>query len=64
MTQTQDWDLVFIGRVRPRGRRGQRCKRLRGGDRPRGDDLTLVRFKRDGRDYWVLDRLLVKAEDY
>jgi hypothetical protein len=54
------WPLIFIGRVRPRGRHGQRCRRVRRGD----DGLTLVRFQLDGREVYVLDRLLVKAEDY
>lgn len=57
-----EWPLVFIGKVRPRGRKGQRCKRLRHSDVDPG--VVLVRFQKDGRDFWVLDRLLVRAEDY
>lgn len=55
-----DWPLVFIGKARPRGRRGQRCKRIR---RETGG-VTLVRFQRDGREAYVLDRMLVKREHY
>lgn len=55
-----DWPLVFIGRVRPHGRHGQRCKRLSRADH----GVTLVRFAKDGRDFYVLDRMLVKAEEY
>lgn len=55
-----DWPLVFVGRTRPHGRHGQRCKRLARVNH----ELTLVKFQRDGRTHFVLDRLLVKAEDY
>lgn len=55
-----DWPLVFVGKSRPHGRKGQRCKRLE----RHVNGITRVRFQRDGRDFYVLDRLLVKAEDY
>ena len=53
------WPLVFVGRTRPRGRRGQRCRRIR--REPGG--VTLVRFA-DGREFFVLDRMLVRREEY
>ena len=61
MSARGGWPLVFVGSSRPHGRKGQRCKRLA---RDRHTGLTLVRFQRDGRTFHVLDRLLVKAEDY
>jgi hypothetical protein len=57
-----DWPLVFIGKVRPHGRKGQQCKRLRYSDYSR--DVVLVRFRKDGRDFWVLDRMLVRRDEY
>lgn len=55
-----EWPLVFIGRVRPHGRHGQRCKRLV----RVGHGMTLVRFQRDGRSFYVLDRMLVRRDEY
>jgi hypothetical protein len=55
-----EWPLVFIGKVRPHGRRGQRCKRIR--REPGG--VTLVRFQKDGRDAYVLNRKLVRRDEY
>ena len=55
-----DWPLVFVGSVRPRGRKGQRCKRIR----RQVNGVTLVRFQRDGREAFVLDRMLVRHGDY
>lgn len=60
MNTVDAWPLVFIGKRRPRGRKGERCKRIMRGNGP----VTLVKFKSDGHDHWVLDRMLVKAEDY
>jgi hypothetical protein len=60
VTRVDAWPLVFIGRSRPRRHHGHRCKRVMRGVGP----MTLVKFKTDGRYHWVLDRMLVKAEDY
>lgn len=54
------WPLVFVGRIRPYGRHGQRCRRVA----RHANGVTLVRFQRDGREHFVLDRMLVKREDY
>ena len=54
------WPLVFVGSSRPRGRKGQRCKRIR----RYVNGVTLVRFQRDGRDFFVLERMLVPHDRY
>lgn len=54
-----DWPLVFVGRVRPHGRRGQRCKRIA----RHANGVTLVKFS-DGRTHFVLDRMLVRHDEY
>lgn len=53
------WPLVFVGRVRPHGRRGQRCKRI--ARHPNG--MTLVKFQRDGRTHYVHDRMLIRHDE-
>lgn len=56
-TRVETWPLRFIGRARPRGKRGQLCKRLNRGP---GGVTSLVRFK-SGGDHWVLTDKLVDA---